>query len=149
MAAVRRTGNGVDGTTKLGSLHRKAAVCALVGLVLIVAAALLTRVELPRFDHDVPAADVSDSLTCPSVAEEWGTPRQVWDATCQARFTQAELIVLVLGTAGVVLLLVGGAFLLPQLWAWTRRQDEAMASPDDAEDRRRPPDSGDRSRLEA
>lgn len=131
------------------SRRRKAAVCALVGLALLVVAVVLTRVELPRFDHDVPAADVSDSLTCPSVAEEWGTPRQVWDATCQARFTQAELIVLAVGTAGVVMLLVGGAFLLPQLWGWTRRQDEAMARPAATEHLHHPPDSSDRSRLEA
>lgn len=149
MAAVSDAGSGVEGSIEVGRRHRKAAVCALVGLVLIVAAGLLTRVDLPRFDHDVPAADVSDSLTCPSVAEEWGTPRQVWDATCQARFTQAELIVLALGTAGVVLLLVGGAFLLPQLWAWTRRQDEAMARRPAVPDPPAPRDPGDRSAHEA
>ncbi len=113
----------------MGNRHRKAAVCALAGLALLVLAVVLTRVEIPRFDHDVPAADAGDTGTCPSVAEEWGTPRAVWDATCQARFTQAELVVLAVGTAGVVMLLVGGAFLLPQLWGWTRRQDDAMARP--------------------
>ena len=109
---------------------RRALVLAVAGLVLLGAALIGTRVEIPTFVNDVPAHDAGGA-DCPSVADEWGTPREVWSATCQARFTQAELLVLVATLAGLALLGVAAASLLPRVWRWTGRA-EAHAHPVEA-----------------